>query len=191
MNKKLGSTVIDKIYENSPKSFDSEDTAERIFSMAQNMQRIYDAGSQDRALWELHLQSLLYALLLEIYSESSSEGVSSHHTVLSHPIIEAIYYIEKNYMKQIRIEDAAAAGGYSVSYFSRLFKSQLGQSFSDYLLSIRLKHVKSDLISTDRSITEIAVDNGFGYAGNMTSCFRKKTGMTPTRFRRQLSQGPG
>jgi AraC-like DNA-binding protein len=91
-------------------------------------------------------------------------------------------------MKQIHIEDAAFAGGYSVSYFSRLFQSQLGLSFTDYLQSIRLKHVKSDLISTDRSIMDIAIDNGFIYAGNMSSCFRKKTGMTPTQFRRKIKE---
>ncbi len=186
---RLGKNVIEQIYETPLKSFEDPAARERVFDCARDMLRIYDSGDNEDELTLFRLQSLLYGLLLEIREDSSDdEGVNIHQSALTPPIIEAVYYIEKNYMKNIRIEEAAVAGGYSVSYFSRLFQSQLGLSFTDYLLNIRLKHVKSDLISTGRSITDIAMDNGFAYPGNLSSCFKKKLGMTPMQFRRQVKE---
>ena len=88
-------------------------------------------------------------------------------------------------MRGIKIEEVAAVSGYSVSYFSKLFQAQLGTPFFEYLCNIRLKHVQHALLTTQKSMIDIALENGFVYPGNMSSCFKKKFGMTPLQFRKK------
>ena len=99
--------------------------------------------------------------------------------------MEAVYFVEKNYKKSLKIEDVAAISGYSVTYFSKLFSAQLGKTFSEYLCLTRLKHVQNYLLSTDMSVMDISLECGFSYPGNMTASFRKEFNMTPLQFRKQ------
>ena len=123
---------------------------------------------------------------MEIYEKGiiDEKNSSVHNAPLSESILEAVYYIEKNYKNDIKIEDVAEISGYSVSYFSRLFNSQIGIPFSEYLCVTRLKHVQYMLLKTDKSVMDIALECGFSYPGNMTSSFKSKFGMTPLQFRK-------
>jgi len=196
---RLGTQILDRICQYPPKTFD-EETRNRVFHIAEDMYQIYMEFSENEEkkatdptknrdmtqdYVEYKLQNLLYTILLIIYEKAHSEELGSIHTTsLSQPIMEAVYYIEANYMKPIKIEDVAAISGYSISYFSRVFQNQLGNPFSEYLTTIRLKHVQDSLITTDKSITEIALENGFSYPGNMTNSFRHAFGMTPLQYRK-------
>ncbi|MCR4617255.1 MAG: AraC family transcriptional regulator [Lachnospiraceae bacterium] len=190
---KLGAGIIEQIFEYPPKTFDKKD-ADTAFALAKEMLDIgkeYDAefeagkNSENISYLEFKLQNLLYRILILIYEKSKDRTVGEiHKTVLSKPIIDAVFYMESNYMGNIKLEDAASVAGYSSAYFSRLFQTQLGTSFSEYLNLIRLRHVQHDLLTTEKSITEIAMENGFTYPGNMTDSFKRKVGMTPNKFRK-------
>ena len=92
--------------------------------------------------------------------------------------------MEQNYSKNPSLEETAAVAGYSPAYFSKLFHAQLGKSYSDYFAVIKLKHVQHLLLSTDKTITEIALDTGYRHVSNLSEHFRKLTGMSPLQYRR-------
>lgn len=50
-----------------------------------------------------------------------------------------IAYIDEHYQQKIELEDIAKIGGYNVAYTSQFFKRQMGISFIDYLLRLRLR----------------------------------------------------
>ncbi|MDE7205627.1 MAG: helix-turn-helix domain-containing protein, partial [Lachnospiraceae bacterium] len=66
----------------------------------------------------------------------------------------------------------------------KLFHAQLGKSYSDYFAVIKLKHVQHLLLSTDKSITEIAFDTGYRHVSNLSEQFKKMTGMSPLQYRK-------
>ncbi len=198
LTRKLGFRIMDKVFENPAKHFTEEDSA-KAFSLAFIMEVMgneYEevlangADPEKRAYIEFKLQNVLFSILFFIY-EFSKDGIRAnpYKSELSKPIVDAVFYMENNYMSSITIEDAAAVAGYSSAYFSRLFKSQLGTTFSEYLTTIRLKHVQHDLLTTDKSITDISIDNGFAYPGNMTDSFKRRLGMTPYEYRKQRRTG--
>ena len=188
LNRKLGEGFIDDLYKNIVKSFSKEDE-EYIFSRSEKMLEVYENNSYDEFL-ELRLQSMLIELILEIAAKDKKDVNSYiHKGSLSKPMLEAVYYIEKNYKKPLKMEEISRVTGYSEAYFSRLFKNSLNISFSDYLLNVRLKHVCQDLISTNNSIMEIAYENGFIYPGNMTEAFKRKFNMTPLKYRSNSLKG--
>lgn len=63
----------------------------------------------------------------------------------------AIRYIEENYNREISMNEAAGAVSMSYSYFSKFFKEQTRQSFSEYLTGVRMREAKK-LLTEDPSI---------------------------------------
>ncbi len=148
--------------------------------------RLLETYSQKTPYGEFRSQCVLSELLLAILEYRLPEDNSaSHATPLSLPIMDAVYYMEIHYAEPLTIEKVAEIAGYSTAYFSRLFHSQLGKSYSEYLSYIRIKNVSRLLLNTDKSITEIAIETGYQYPGNLSSSFRQKTGLTPQQYRRQ------
>ncbi len=184
----VGQSVFDEIYSYRVSKFLPEDS-KKILAHLMKMLEIYQSDfPQKTAL----LQYMLYELLLNtLRLRLGSDSAVAHKTTLTPPILEAIFYMEQNYGKNPSLEETAAVAGYSPAYFSKLFHAQLGKSYSDYFAVIKLKHVQHLLLSTDKSITEIALDTGYRHVSNLSEQFKKLTGMSPLQYRRlQTSEPP-
>ena len=72
-----------------------------------------------------------------------------------------IAYINEHYQQKIELEDIAKIGGYNVAYTSQFFKRQMGISFIDYLLRLRLREATTRLTSSDEAVARIASSCGF------------------------------
>ncbi len=187
----VGSHVLGNIFKDPPKHFNENDEKE-VFKMAKMLLNAYESSessevSEKDSTSDFRCRCLLYSILSFIHDRGtdSPDTATRHSLVLSEPIVEAVYYIEKNYQRPLKIEDVAAISGYSPSYFSRLFSAQLGRPFSEYLCLTRLKHVQNLLLTTDMSVMDISLECGFSYPGNMTASFRKEFKMTPLQFRKR------
>ena len=94
----------------------------------------------------------------------------------------AIAYVQAHYADLTAVETADACG-VSATYFSRMFKRAMHQSFSDYVTLVRLRHAEQLLLLTDDSVTEVAQAVGFSTASYFISRFRAAKKMTPLQFR--------
>ena len=97
-------------------------------------------------------------------------------------------YLEQNYMKKITLEDIAALTGYNRTYISTLFHQTLGIRFYDYLMRLRLQKAIQDLIATDKSLTEIAMDNGFSDLKSFNSRFKDMLKILPSEYRNMVDK---
>ena len=95
---------------------------------------------------------------------------------------KAKLYIDKNYMRDITLEDVSGMVNISSYYFSKVFKEELGENFIDYLTNLRIEKAKELLRSTDKSMKEIAILVGYNDPNYFSRIFKKYTGMTPTDF---------
>lgn len=98
-------------------------------------------------------------------------------------IYKAIEYLRRNCRGRVTLEDTARHVGLSPSYFSRVFKEAVGESFNSYLGALRISRSRDMLLNTDASIAEICDRCGFDDQSYFTKVFRKYTGVTPGRFR--------
>ena len=57
-------------------------------------------------------------------------------------ISTATKYVEENYNREISMNEVAEMVSVSYSYFSRLFKEQMHQSFSEYVASVRMREAR-------------------------------------------------
>ncbi len=100
---------------------------------------------------------------------------------------QIISFIEKNYMQDIRLEDLAKSTYWSASYLSRTFKKLTGTNFKTYLEDVRLRHAVENMRSTDKTITEIAYNNGFPNVNALRTALHKKYGLLPSELRKTFS----
>ena len=74
--------------------------------------------------------------------------------------------------------------GRSQSYVSHRFKNDYGTSFRGYCNALKIEDAKKLLISTDASVTEIALEAGFNDVSYFIQLFRKKVGVSPLQYRK-------
>ena len=182
---RFGQQTLEQIYAYPSHRF-SESTQLKIFHLFEDMLSIYQHAS---IYSEFRLQGMLFELFILILEESLPQRNEAYHpTSLTPPLIDALYYIENHYSENISLDLIADIAGFSAGHFSRLFRSQLGKSYSDYVVAVRLKHVQELLLTSDKSITDIAFATGYSHAGNLTEQFKKKIGMTPLAYRKANKQ---
>ncbi|NLY46321.1 MAG: helix-turn-helix transcriptional regulator [Tissierella sp.] len=97
-------------------------------------------------------------------------------------------FIDKNYMKDIRLEDVAKEVCISSFYFSRIFKKYVGVNYIQYLTSIRMEKSKDLIIADKLQIKEIAVQVGYVDQNYFSRVFKKYTGESPTEFSNNYRQ---
>ncbi|MCU6794680.1 response regulator transcription factor [Paenibacillus sp. WQ 127069] len=95
-------------------------------------------------------------------------------------------FIQAHYAEDITLQSIAERHHMSESYFSRLFKKQVGTSFLEYITQIRMRHAKELLTNPRLKIYEVSVQVGYQDSRYFSQIFRKYTGETPTEFRKRL-----
>ncbi|MDZ4957355.1 helix-turn-helix domain-containing protein, partial [Clostridium perfringens] len=70
------------------------------------------------------------------------------------------------------------------SYISRSFKKNLGVTFTEYLVQVRLFHALS-MLRGNATITEIAYETGFSNTSSLIEAFKDYRGITPGQYRRE------
>jgi AraC-like DNA-binding protein/mannose-6-phosphate isomerase-like protein (cupin superfamily) len=80
---------------------------------------------------------------------------------------------------------AARAVGVSANHLNRLLRQQTGLTFRQLLIQRRIELAKTLLANGDETCTEIALACGFGDSNYFARLFRRKTGISPTEFRRR------
>lgn len=108
-------------------------------------------------------------------------------TDLANPVQTAIRFIQSNFKEQITLKDVADLVYLSPSYFSRLFKEEVGTTFVEYLAHIRIEKSKSLLKMTSLPIEVIAHHVGFTSASYFATSFKKLEDKTPREYRYLLN----
>ncbi len=98
-------------------------------------------------------------------------------------------YIDKNYSEPLSLSSVAKKCNYSPAYLSSLFSECLGIGFKKYLDQVRVAESKKLMISTDLSITSIALSCGFDNVRTFNNRFKSITEITPSEFIAQFSKG--
>lgn len=100
------------------------------------------------------------------------------------PVYPAVLYIREHPREMISMNQMADLCHLSPGYFSRLFKHELDENFTDYMNRTKVELAKEMLSSTDSNVTLIATELGFQDASYFVKVFKKYQGITPTAYRK-------
>jgi AraC family transcriptional regulator len=98
-------------------------------------------------------------------------------------------YIEAHLDQDLALVELAAVVGLSSSHLKTLFRRSTGMPVHQYLLRQRVEHARRLLESSDRPISQIALDAGFAHQSHLARCMRRMIGVTPAMLRRRRTSG--
>jgi AraC family transcriptional regulator len=145
-------------------------------------QELKEHGASGR----LYAESLATALIIHLYhahAETKTQLRPISGGLGDRRLRLVIEHIEAHYTEDVRLGVLAAVAGLSTHYFSGAFRASTGSPPYRYLIERRLQAAKELLLTTDRSVFDIAFDVGFSSHSHFTFHFRKIVGMTPSQFR--------
>ncbi|MBI2781285.1 MAG: helix-turn-helix transcriptional regulator [Chloroflexi bacterium] len=91
--------------------------------------------------------------------------------------------MDRAYAEPLDVAAVAAVAHVSEAHFSRSFRAVFGETPHRYLQRRRVERSMFLLRETDRSVTDICFDVGFGSLGTFSRTFREIVGETPSDYR--------
>ena len=137
---------------------------------------------------EYHYLSLVSDIYKEINKVKSIHVHTKPVDITVATFDKMIAYIDENYKQKIELEDIAQIGGYNVNYTSQFFKRQLGVSFLEYLLRLRLREATVRLANSEDGVAHIASSCGFPDIKAFNVAFKKHFHTTPSEYRKQAKE---
>lgn len=94
-------------------------------------------------------------------------------------------YMYKHLHSRVSLDELAKVSGFSVPYLSALFKKEVGENISTYLLHLKIETAQVMLLNTKLSTKEIGFYLNFSSQSYFIRCFKQITGVTPRAFKQK------
>lgn len=126
-------------------------------------------------------EELLYFLIQQLIEDHSAPITYERKIELKDEIQAVCLYLEKNYSKNITLEELSQIAGLSKYYLLRSFTKQRGISPYSYLETIRINQAKR-LLRERLPIIDVAMQTGFTDQSHFSNFFKKFIGLTPKQY---------
>ena len=180
------------------KQFESYFTAQRFIRFRRQdelldkkltalIRKLYKVYTARETGYEFRTISLFYEimyLLVKDYRVTEVREKDIRHSRRLDTLSKITTYMREHYREDLRLSDLAAMFGYSDAYLSRMFQKYAKINFKTYLQDNRMVYAYRDLMNTDHTISQIALDNGFCSSRGFSGEFQKRYGMLPSAMRK-------
>lgn len=165
---------------NAPEYFRSSHP-EKIIEKLDEIILLNESGNND-----LLLHSRLLSFINLILYDS---GIPNLQSGQNYEIIaKAKRFIETNFNNSITLKNIANSVNLSPIYFHNIFTSACGISPHDYLINCKIAEAKKQLWDSKIPLNLVAENCGFGCQQYFTKIFKKQTGITPGKYRKEIQQ---
>nr|WP_300307861.1 AraC family transcriptional regulator [uncultured Anaerostipes sp.] len=132
----------------------------------------------------LRVQNLFFKIwenlfLLSGHLKKTSKSGNHHLTILR----DMLRFIYEHYDQKISLTQISKAGNVGKTTCCTIFQKYTNETPVSYLISYRIKKGIELLETTDKTISEIALEVGFSGASYFTEIFHRAYGCTPTEYR--------
>lgn len=130
-------------------------------------------------------------LLSEIWLLLLKELEKTHLQTTSHKnqdrLLTMMAFIQENYADRLTLEDIARAAAVSTRECLRCFRNAIHQTPTEYLMEYRVRQAAKLLEDTQRSVTDIAMETGWGSSSYFAKIFHRHYGKTPNAYRKAVT----
>lgn len=163
----------------------STDNYYRISMLVRDMSK--ESSSNPNNLFYIRLAELFMILLKNIRENppihAESSVIDTQKTVDS-SISPLIAYVHENFLSLTSIDEIASTFYITTSHLCRTFKKLTGYTIIQYINILKIQKACELLHTTDKSITEIALDCGYNSTMYFCKTFKSCLNLTPTEYRK-------
>ncbi len=123
--------------------------------------------------------------------EQSWNGAAAHEPSFTtrfrcndYRIRRSLMLMRENFTGDAGINSIAREVGLSRPHFFQLFKKYVGVTPNVYMNTLRSEQAIDDLLTSDKSVTDISYDLGFSSQASFTRFFIANVGIAPSEYRR-------
>ena len=132
------------------------------------------------------------AWLLDTLIEFSQTNSTELRRKVSKMVYDGLLYINNNYTdNNISLNSVADSLNKNPTYFSHIFKSETGKTFSKYIRDLRIEKAKQLLICSNMKVYEISRTVGYLDITTLTRIFKKVVGVGPNDYRNTNMRNDG
>lgn len=122
---------------------------------------------------------LAESVLLYSFSAMEDTYVSGER----HLINDIIKYLEDNFSdRALSLESLSDEMNYSSKYISRIFRKNVGVTFTEYLCGMRMRHAMLLIDSGITSVQNAALLSGYSDPFYFSTVFKKTVGISPSEY---------
>jgi AraC-like DNA-binding protein len=133
----------------------------------------------------LHLIGHLYLFMDTLIRSSATRRETQNTPLRDFYMQEAVTYIEQNYQRNLTVEEIADVCKLNRSYFSKLFKENMGCPPQEFLIRLRLSKAADLMKTSNASIGNISAACGYPNQLHFSRAFKKCYGLSPREWRTQ------
>ncbi|MDD7417864.1 AraC family transcriptional regulator [Blautia sp. HCP3S3_C12] len=159
--------------------------------LASLLRKLYHVYSERKIGYEFRTISIFYEImyiLVKDYRVTETREKDIRHSRRLDTLSKITTYMREHYREELKLSDVAATFGYSDAYLSRMFQKYAKINYKTYLQDIRMAYAYRDLLNTDHTISQIALDNGFCSSRGFSEEFQKRYGLLPSEMRKQINE---
>jgi AraC family transcriptional regulator len=133
------------------------------------------------------LKSQILQILHQLYTDIKNPFTNGFIPTSSHYLIlkKVVEYIQNNIQENLNLKKLAEFSGLSPNYLHMLFKKTMNITINEYIIMLRIEKAKGCLVTTDSSISEIALECGFGNIPYFSYVFKSRVNASPSQFRKK------
>ncbi len=172
---------------------------------AKNLERVQDSGAKlneplsmlgNESLWlaarmyrEFSTRDAFSALALESLTTellicASRQNLKTNERKRPIWLEKTKEILRENSNEPFSLNDLAEFVGVHPTHLARTFRQFEHCTIGDYIRKIRIENARQQILSSNESLVEIALNTGFADQTHFTRSFKNVTGMTPAEFRR-------
>lgn len=155
--------------------------------------QIFHSLNRGFALSQLNAKANMELLLVNLHRDFSPVPMAgiTPQTISEQAVVRQLkQYLDRNYCDKVSLSDLASLTGYHKNYLSAFFKKYTGSTIYNYLTRRRFQGAVEDLNFSDKTLTNIAVDNGFAELKLFNRQFRDLFQISPAEYRQRVVRSP-
>ncbi|ACX65091.1 AraC family transcriptional regulator [Paenibacillus sp. Y412MC10] len=170
--------------------------ASRTVGIAQeqglSMQQVWNGEEELKHLFRLQtrteIASWFHSRLFKPVIEILEDMADKQFVNITRRIVDIV---QEQYGQDISLDYCAAVMNFNPAYISRVFKKEMGVSFSEYISEYRMNIAKNLLATTEMKVSEIGRKVSYTNISAFIRTFRRAFGLTPGQYREQLNSEEG
>ncbi len=156
---------------------------EILLQLVMRMKREYENPDDDFSQEIIQSALKVFLFLCERLLRKKQADAPKH--IYHEEFVQFQFLVKTHIFENNKVQFYADKMGISTKKLNRITQAIVNQPAKDYLVDMLVLEIKRLLVNSSLSVKEIAYKTGFDVPTNFVKFFKKGTGLTPMKFRKQ------